>query len=33
MLCHREERIRYVEVDGAVRWQHRGGIYAVWASA
>jgi hypothetical protein len=33
MVCHREERIRYVEVDGAVRWQHRGGIYAVWASA
>lgn len=33
MECHREERIRYVEVDGAVRYQHRGGIYAIWESA
>lgn len=33
MLCHREERIRYIEVDGSLRYQHRGGIYAVWASA
>jgi hypothetical protein len=32
MLCHREERLRMVEVDGAVKWQHLGGIYAVWAS-
>jgi hypothetical protein len=32
MLCHREERVRYVEVDGSQRWQHRGGIYAVWAA-
>jgi hypothetical protein len=33
MLCHREERVRYVEEDGPVRYQHMGGIYAVWASA
>jgi hypothetical protein len=32
MLIHREERIRYVEVDGPILWQHGGGIYAVWAS-
>jgi hypothetical protein len=32
MTCHREERVRYVEVDGATRYQHRGGIYALWAS-
>jgi hypothetical protein len=32
MLCIRESRLRYVEVEGAQRFQHRGGIYAVWAS-
>ena len=31
MTVHREERIAYVEADGPARWQHRGGIYAVWA--
>ena len=28
---HRTERIAYVEVDGPVRWQHSGGLYAVMA--
>jgi hypothetical protein len=28
---HRTDRIAYVEVDGPVRWQHSGGIYAVMA--
>lgn len=27
----REERVSYIEVDGPVRWQHRGGIYVVTA--
>jgi hypothetical protein len=31
MGCWREERVSYVEVDGPVRWQHRGGIYVVTA--
>ena len=32
MTMHREERIRYMEVDAvdaAIRWQHRGGRYRV----
>jgi hypothetical protein len=32
MQCHREERVRFVEIDGSIRWQHRGGIFAVWAA-
>jgi Protein of unknown function (DUF3168) len=32
MVCHREERVRFVEVDGATRYQHRGGIYLVGVS-
>jgi hypothetical protein len=32
MVCSREERRRYIEVDGGVRWQHMGGIYEVWQS-
>lgn len=32
MTCHREERVRYMEVDDVdttLRWQHRGGRYRV----
>jgi hypothetical protein len=32
MTCHREERQRFIEIDGGIRWQHMGGIYAVWES-
>lgn len=31
MDVSRENRVAYVEADGPVRWQHSGGIYAVWA--
>ena len=31
MGCWREERISYVEADGPMRWQHRGGMYVVTA--
>ena len=27
----RDERVSYVEADGPVRWQHRGGVYVVRA--
>lgn len=35
MTCHREERVRYTEVDdldATIRWQHRGGRYRVQVS-
>jgi hypothetical protein len=32
MTCFREERVRYSEEDGAQKFQHNGGIYAVWVS-
>lgn len=35
MTCHRESRIRMTEVDdldGTIRWQHRGGRYRVQMS-
>lgn len=35
MTMHRDERIRYVEVDGvdpSIRWHHRGGRYRVMMS-
>ena len=35
MVTLREERVRYTEVDSVdhdVRWQHRGGRYAIWVS-
>jgi len=36
MTMHREERVRFTEVDdvdSSVRWQHRGGRYRVMVSA
>lgn len=35
MLCRRQERVRYTEVDEIdrdIRWQHRGGRYEVWVN-
>ena len=29
VVCHRAEKIRYVEVNGPTRFQHKGGIYLV----
>jgi hypothetical protein len=33
MLCHREERMRELEIDGDLRWQHRAQTFAVWVTS